>query len=254
MQSRERLSQLIQRRNRQQCQQIQKLERDKQQVERERDQAIEEKERELRRLNQQLEQSELLQHVIDLRDATIAKIEQQLRQCREEMTQQIQRQSRQIQQLERDKGQVEQERDQAIEEKERWLGRVNQQLEENERLIADFGKQNTELEEELSVLRSQKLGTDVGAKAGAVSKTDFKLRWREGEKAPCKMVRSCDPVVGNNTVYCKYGVSKVYSYHIPSSNWSPVTNWPTKGFTFTVIGGLLTTVGGYGDGRATNKL
>ncbi len=253
-QCRERLSQLIQRRNRRHYRQIQKLERDKQQIERERDQAIEEKERELRRLNQQLERSEVLQYIIDLRDATIAEKEQQLRHCREETTQQIQRQSRQIQQLERDKRQVEQERDQAIEEKERRLGRVNQQLEESERLIADFGKQNTELEEELSMLRSQKQGKHVGAKAGAVSKTDFNLRWREGEKAPCKMVRSCDPVVGSNTVYCKYGVNKVYSYHIPSSNWSPVTIWPTKGFAFTVIGGLLTTVGGYGDGKATNKL
>ena len=28
------------------------------------------------------------------------------------------------------------------------------------------------------------------------------------------MVRYCDPIIGNNTVYCKYGVSEVYSYHM----------------------------------------
>ena len=86
---------------------------------------------------------EQLQHVIDQKDATIAQNKQQLRQCREELTQQIQQknqeiqqQRQQIQQLERDMRQIEQERDQAVQEKERQLGRVNQQLEESERLVA----------------------------------------------------------------------------------------------------------------------
>ena len=43
---------------------------------------------------------------------------------------------------------------------------MNQQLEENERLIADLGKQNKELEE-VRMLRSQVEGKDDGAKAGA---------------------------------------------------------------------------------------
>ena len=216
---------------------------------------------------------EQFQHVIDQKDAIIAENEQQLRQCREELTQQIQQknqenqqQSQQIQQLEREKQQVEQERDhaiqesegrnRAIQEQERQLGRVNQQLEESERLIADFGKRNTELEEELRVLRSQVQGKDGGAKAGAVSRTDFKLIWRarEGEKAPCEVIRYCDAVVDNCTVYCKYSVREVYSYHIPSSTWSPVTNCPNKGFTIVVIDGLLTTIGGFIGNENTNKL
>ena len=45
---------------------------------------------------------------------------------------------------------------------------MNQQLEESEQLIADFSKRNTELEEELRVMRSQLLEKDGGAKAGAV--------------------------------------------------------------------------------------
>ena len=49
-------------------------------------------------------------------------------------------------------------------------------------------------------------------------------------------------------------VKFTHSYHVPGSNWTPVTDYPTKGFTITVIGGVLTTVGGYGDGKATNKL
>ena len=201
---------------------------------------------------------EQLQHVIDQKAAFIAENEQQLRQCREELTQQIQEnqhQSRQIQQLERDKQQIEQERDQIVQEKARELGRVNQQLEESERLIADFDKRNTELEEEVRVLRSQVQGKDGGAKAGAVSRTDFKLRWREGERAPCVVSRYSDAVVGNGTVYCRYDLRNVYAYHISSSSWSLTPDTPCKGFALTVIDGLLTTVGGYGDdGENTNVL
>ena len=53
---------------------------------------------------------------------------------------------------------------------------MNQQLEESEQQIADFGKQNTELEEELRVMRSQLQEKDGGAKAGVVDRTNLKLR------------------------------------------------------------------------------
>ena len=63
-----------------------------------------------------------------------------------------------MQQLERDKHQVEVERDQIIQQKERELAQVNQQLEKSERLIADFSKQNTELEEQI-LKDAEKSGT-----------------------------------------------------------------------------------------------
>ena len=192
---------------------------------------------------------EQLQHVIDQKDATIAEKEQQLKQCREELTKQIQQKNQQIQQVNQENQyqsrqiqQLEREKQQAIQEKERQLGRVNQQLEESERLIADFGKRNTELEEEVRVLRSQVQGKD----GGAVSRTNFKLRWREGEKTPCGMDRFCDAVIHNGTVYCRYSTyKKVYAYHISSSSWSLTPDTPYHAFAVVVIDGLLTTVGGY---------
>ena len=142
-------------------------------------------------------------------------------------------------------------------EKERQLGQVNQQLDESERLIADFGKRNTELEEQLSVLRNQVQDKDGGAKAEALGRASIKLKWKEGKKSPCQMSRVCDAVVHNSTVYCKYDSSKkVYAYHTPSSGWSLMSDHPLRSrFAITVIDGLLTTVGGYGDdGLNTNKL
>ena len=218
---------------------------------------------------------EQVQHVIVQKDAAIAENELQLRLCREELSRQIQQQNQQIQQqsqqiqqierekdetiqqLEREKNQAIQEREennQVIQEKERQLGRLNQQLEESERLIVDFGERNTELEEQLRVLRDQVQNQGGGTRA--VNRASIKLRWRKGEKAPCKMYGPCDAVVDNNTVYCKYDLgNKLYVYDILSSNWSPIPGCPTyDGFAITVIDGLLTVVGGYGGGKGTNKL
>ena len=202
-------------------------------------------------------------NVIDQKDAMIAEREQQLRQCREELTQQIQQlegdKNQIIEWLERDKQQLRRERNEAIQErveKERQLGRVNQQLEESERLIADFGKQNTELEEKLN-LRNQAQAQDVGDNARAVNKANIKLGWREGEKAPYKMSRYCDAVVDNSTVYYRSdGDHNIYAYHISSSNWSTIPDCPHMGgFAIAVIDGVLTTVGGFGyDTKNTNKL
>ena len=75
--------------------------------------------------------------------------------------------------------------------------------------------------------------------------------------------RSCDAVVNNSTVYCRYDTSHVYGVghayvpttYIPSSSWSPVPDCPHSGFALAVIDGLLTAVGGWGgDCKNTNKL
>ena len=193
--------------------------------------------------------------VLHQKDATIAEKEQQLRQCRDELSQHIQ-------QLERDKRQVEREKNNQIiqerVEKERHLGRMNRQLEESEQLIADFGKRNTELEEQLRVLRKQVQDQDGGGKARGVNRINMKLRWRKVGKAPREMYKTCDAVVHNNTVYCKCDrwANKIYTYHIPSSNWSSLSDCPLNGgYTITVIDGQLTAVGGYGKNLgSTNQL
>ena len=71
------------------------------------------------------------------------------------------------------------------------------------------------------------------------------------------MVRYCDAVVDNSTVYYKNdGDSNIYAYHILSSNWSTIPDCPLRdGYAIAFIEGLLTTVGGYGDDLMdTNKL
>ena len=209
--------------------------------------------------NGEYEKIQSLQQNLEEKNSIIDKKEHQLRQCREELTQHIQQQNQQIKQLKRDKQQLEREMSEAIQEKlekERQLGRVNQHLEESEKLIADLGKRNTELEEQLSV-RNQAQAQDVGDNARVVNIANIKLRWREGEKTPCEMTRYCDAVVDKSTVYFKYNISNnIYAYHMLSSNWSTIPDYPYKGgFAIAVIDGVLTTVGGFGyDAKSTSKL
>ena len=208
---------------------------------------------------------------LEQKDATIAEKEQRLRQCREELTQQIQQiqqqnqqLSQQIRQLEIDKRQIEREKQEIIQQMEQkreqaiqWQGQIYQRLamEESEQSIAV----SRSCEEQISELRSQIQKEDAGgAKAGAVNKTSFNLRWRKGKEAPFDIHRSCDAAVGNSMVYCKYKNS-VNAYHIPSSSWFMNPTWSScswNGFAITVIDGILTTVGGYRDDgkKDTNKL
>ena len=211
--------------------------------------------------DEEYEQIQSLQQSLEEKNHIVDQKEQQLRQCREELTQQIQQQNQQIQLLKRDKQQFEREKNEAIQEKvekERQLGRVNQQLEESERLIADFGKRNIELEQQLS-MRSQTQTRDVGDSVRAKNGAKFKLGLRDGEKAPWELNRYCDAVVGNSTVYYSNDTLKdcnIYTYHIPSSNWSTIPDCPGSGrFAIAYIDGVLTIVGGFDyDYKHTNKL
>lgn len=98
-----------------------------------------------------------------------------------------------------------------------------------------------------------------GDRSGSDRMAEIKLRWRKGEKAPIKMDRWCDAVVGGSVVYyrqCRRGQDEIHAYHTTSSKWSLITNCPVyREYALAVINGTLTTVGGYGmDDKDTNKL
>ena len=101
----------------------------------------------------------------------------------------------------------------------------------NQRLAMEESEQsisvNRSREEKISELRSQVQEKDAGgAKAGAVKKTSFNLRWRKGKEAPFDMHRSCNAAVGSSKMYCRYK-NLVNAYHIPSSSWFVNPTWPS---------------------------
>ena len=194
-------------------------------------------------LRDQLEEKD---RSLQQKDLTIAQLRQQ---CKE-IHQRFQNNELLIQ----DNQRLGREKDQVIQdksEKERQLNRVNHQLEESEKRV-------TELEGQLSQ-RDQPQTQDCGDQSRAHCEAVIKLRWREGEKAPCGMSRYCDAMVRGNVVYCRERTpseDNIHAYHTTTSNWSLTPQCPVyRGFALAVINGTLTTVGGYGvNFRSTNKL
>jgi N-acetylneuraminic acid mutarotase len=117
---------------------------------------------------------------------------------------------------------------------ERQLGRVNQQLEESERIIAQF-------QVELEQLRSV---TDTSSSSKEQRGT-IKLTWRKGEEAPCKMRNSYCAAVNGRTLYLHYTTShQIFMYSTRTSSWSQLPDSPTKFCSTVIVNNLLTLVGG----------
>ena len=122
-----------------------------------------------------------------------------------------------------------------ISQLERQLGRVNQQLKESERVIAQFQRQITELEQ----LRP---ATDTSHRSS--SRASIKVTWREGEKAPCEMNISSYSAVDGTALYVRLDDKCVYAFTIHTSHWSQLPESPTTDCPSVIINDLLTLVGG----------
>ena len=132
---------------------------------------------------------------------------------------------------------------------ERQLGRVNQQLEESEQVIAQFQKRIAELEQ-------LRLATDATprSKEQSSSRASIKLIWREGKKALCRISSSYCAVTDDGALYIRKWTREVYAYSIRSSSWSQLPSSPYNDCPSVIINNLLTLVGGYHGGTTTNQL
>jgi serine/threonine protein kinase len=160
--------------------------------------------------------------------------------------------NQQVRQLQPENDLIQQlrDKDKELQKKERQLGRVNQQLEESEQVVAQFERRIAELEQQLSQREQQQKKTKASSR-----RTTFKLRWREGKRAPGEMNRWCDAIVDGNTVYVmKCNTVNVYSYDVTSDNWSQLPRGVHMNSSITVINGYLTTVGGSSYSSYFNEL
>ena len=209
---------------------------------------ISSKEEEIQQLRQQLQQE---------RDqvSTERQLNQQLRELQQESDQALRENRTQLEEKERQLGYVNQqfrqlqlendqqmkEKAKQIEERDRQFGRVNQQLEASEQVVAQFERRIAELEQQLSQREQQ----NVQASSRGKELTSFKLRWKEGKRAPCGMHRCCDAVIDGNTVYIRNeGRVSIYAYHATSDSWYQLPDCDCGSGSITVINGWLTTVGG----------
>ena len=196
--------------------------------------AIQDKEAEIQRLRQQIQEKDQTHRQQSQEgERQIGLLNEQLREVQLENEHVVREKSRQLE----EKEQQLRYKDRQLEEKERQLGRVNQHLEASEQVVAQFERQTAELEQQLSQREQQKTKA-----SREKEQTNFKLIWREGRRAPCRMSRWCDAVVDGNTVYVmNNNTVNIYSYNI---SWSQLPDCYHKNGSITIINGYLTIIGG----------
>ena len=83
----------------------------------------------------------------------------------------------------------------------------------------------------------------------------MELKWREGRKALCAMVRGPNAVVQGSVVYLRVPNSQqVHGYNSTTDDWFQLPDCPHKAFSFAVVDNLLTTIGGRQAEKYTNTL
>ena len=207
--------------------------------------AVQDKDEEIQRLRQQIqEKDQNNRQRSEEGERQIGLLNQQLQQLQLEKDHAVRERSRQTE----EKEQQLRDKDRQLQDKERQLGRVNQQLEASEQVVAQFERRIAELEQQLIQKEQQKTESSSRGK----QLTSFKLKWREGKRAPCEMSRNYDTIVDGNTVYViNSDTVNIYSYDVISDSWSRLPDCVHKDSSIAIINGWLTTVGG---GSFSNEL
>jgi hypothetical protein len=198
-----------------------------------------ERDRELRSLKQQhSQQVQGLQQIIHSQRSHLAEKDQTIAQKDET-----------IAELREQKGAVVEEKERELRQKvdennqlERRLGRVKQQLEESERVNAQFQRRIAELEQLRPAI--------VTSSSSNEQRTSIKLTWREGERAPHAMSGSYNAAVDGSTLYVMF-LHQTFCYTISTSSWSQLPDRPTVSCPSVIINNLLTLVGGRVRGART---
>ena len=217
-----------------------------------------ERDRELRSLRQQHSQEvQGLRQIIQSETSLLAEKEQIIAQKEQSIAQnnQILREKDETidqlrEQIQQQLGEKERELTEKVEEIDRLeslLGHVNQQLEESERVNAQFQRRIAELEQ----LRP---ATDASS-SGKEQRTTITLTWREGEKSLYMMSGSYCAAVDSSTLYV-VTVRQAFCYTISTSSWDQLPDSPTYSCHSVIINNLLTIVGGrsYIGHTLTNQL
>ena len=123
------------------------------------------------------------------------------------------------------------------ESRDRQSQEVNlQDLLQREKMIQNLQEENRHLRQELDVL------------------TRKSLSWKTCKTAPCTLKRGSFTVCGSTAYFRPAFSRQVLSYNSDIEQWSTVPDCPSESFTFTVVNGLVTAVGGQLSRKYTNTL
>ena len=150
-----------------------------------------------------------------------------------------------------------QEKERKVQEKDHAIRTTKQLVAQFQRALVEKDKVTSDLQQTISA-QKQPVSPKIGKTATAtVSQQDVsKLRWNNGKKAPKTMWRGSTVVGGNKVYIAPFNSLKIYSCQITSQDllWSTLPDVEYFRSSLTVIGGILTTVGGDRDSKFTNSL
>ena len=164
-----------------------------------------------------------------------------------------------------------QEKDRTIATKERQLQQLNQQLEANEQVTADFQHKHLDSHKQIHDLEQRLAAKDqqirelqqqtydqptakLQVRGQSARKGPLRLHWRKCGRAPGIMSKPSCVVDGNMAYFNSYDSNDVYSYDSEKQMWSSIPQSPHSYCSLAVVNGLLTAIGGGLGRNVTNQL
>ena len=201
-----------------------------------------EKERQEHFMQQQQQQMLALQNLLTAADNQLQTLQQELT-IKDE---QLAGKDHQLQQKEADitahQQEIQQLRRQQLQSSEQVTAEFQQNLLEREKTIRDQQSQIQELQQQLRQRGGQRQD-EMEVSSTALRERSIKLRWRDGGRAPSKMVGEL-AAVDVSVAYFQPGGHKVFAYNSTTSRWSELPECPNYGFSLAVVNKLLTAIGG----------
>ena len=232
-------------------------------------QELQDRQQQIQQLTHQVEKK---QHTIDDRETQLRQLNGQL-QANEQVTAEFQRN---LVQHEQTNSQLRRDLQQALEEKqagerqlqeltqrlqvmqvgvqEKSITRPRQELQAQPVEHAAVGQQRQLQKPKTEQLPVMKRTATPPQKALVQQKTIRDMKWQKQSKAPEKMYRG-SAASDSNMAYCigRYS-TKVYSYDSGTQKWRQLPDTPHTQSALVVVQHILTMVGGYVSGKATNSL
>ena len=200
------------------------------------------------------------QYALETKERELQHKQQQL-QASEEMVSNLEKVQVQLQCTIKNQDRVLQEKHHAVVGKEselqaseKLVSEFQQSLQQKDKTISELQQTISALKRNIQQLEQQERATGgrpqqlQSARREVTASNDItKLRWREGKKAPQVMQRGAAVVLGSTAYFNPEYSHHVYSYQIISGEeqWSKLPNNTYKLFSLAVVGGLVTSVGGY---------
>ena len=132
---------------------------------------------------------------------------------------------------------------QQLQSSEQVAVEFQENLLQREKMIQDLQEQVLRLEQQPTKREGQRR-EEGEASGAAASGGSIKLRWRDGETAPCEMYGVVSAVDGTVAYFRPGGSNSVFAYNSTNYKWSKLLKCPNSGFSLAMVNSLLTAIGG----------